>query len=416
MRLKPPVFPFVVFLFLPLYAGCQDNFEYFKTKFDSILVKYPKPLDDADSDGIDDLMEEKNGTNPKVQDTDGDGLDDYVELFKYKTNPLKKDSDEDGLTDSVWSERIEYSYILKIVARVGKPFDVQSMSSFNFDVKIIEKSNDFVIAEYIVYPLIEPYLVPLKPTKTAAFPADYLKVDTLTQLLGEQLQEIRNVVKNAKSDLEKTVLLTGYVYDNYELKDELFSQCEPLMEIAVSDRIVHVHKGWSPGELYMKYDFQTILKLNCIATEMIKHKSRGACGSTATLIAAIFKNAGIPARIRQNYPFVTNKDSSQVALIQNVNSSNGIIDSYRNGMYGDNHFSNEIFLNGHWIDLDNFRLGNKWYKKPYLKSVHFNNWSDVDFANTWKPWINYDKKSPVSLAIRYKAYKTITIEEIYPKY
>ncbi|MCP4049490.1 MAG: hypothetical protein GY730_02130, partial [bacterium] len=44
-----------------------------------------------------------------------------------------------------------------------------------------------------------------------------------------------------------------------------------------------------------------------------------------------------------------------------------------------------------------------------------NNWSDVDFANEWIPWINYDKRSKESLNIRYKAYKTLSIEEIYPK-
>ena len=92
-----------------------------------------------------------------------------------------------------------------------------------------------------------------------------------------------------------------------------------------------------------------------------------------------------------------------------------ILKKYRNGAPGDNHFFNEIFINGHWIDLDNYRLGNKWQYSPYLPSVRFNNWSDVDFANEWEPWLKYDKRSIESLRIRYKAYKTLSIEEIPPK-
>jgi len=416
--MKIKLFLFLAMTVISIKVNCQDNYNYFKTKFDSILEKYPVPLLDTDNDGIEDLMEKEFGTSITNSDSDSDGLDDYEEIFKYKTDPNKKDSDGDDLIDSVWTERIEFNYVLKIIAHVGKPYNSQNMNTFCLDARILEEFPDYAVIEYIVYPFAEPYLVPLiNTTQSTYIQQKYLEVDTLTKLSETQLKEIKGVIKESKSDLERTIQLINYIWDNYELKDELFSQCEPLMEILISNNeITHTHKGWSPEELYEKYDFQTILNLNCISDEMVKNKSRGACGSTATLIAAIFKNAGIPARIKQNFPFITEKDSSQVALINNVENEYSILDKFRNGMYGDNHFFNEIFINGHWIDLDTYRLGNKWQYKPYLKSVHFNNWSEVNFAKEWHPWIQYDKTSEKSLKIRYKAYKTIALEEIKPKY
>jgi transglutaminase superfamily protein/thrombospondin type 3 repeat protein len=416
MKLNRFLLTIIFVLSLFLNANCQYNYKYFKNKFDSILVEYPIPLIDTDGDGLDDLFEKKHGTNLEKTDTDNDGLEDYLEIFKYKTNPLKLDSDQDGIIDSVWSERYEYSYVVRIIVQVGKPFHNQTMNTLNFDTKILKQDNNYSTIEYIIYPFVEPYLVPLIKVENKEFPIEYLNVDTLSKLSNNQLNEIKSIIVDAKSEMEKTVLLIKYIRENYELKDELFTQTEPLMEIRVADdSIVHVHKEWSPDELHKKYSFQTILKLNCLADEMVKNKSRGACGSTATLIAGIFKSAGIPTRIKQNFPFVTNKDTSQITLIKNIENNECILEKYRNGAPGDNHFFNEIFINGHWIDLDNYRLGNKWQNTPYLSSIQFNNWSDVDFANGWEPWIKYDKRSIESLRIRYKAYKTLSIEEIYPK-
>ncbi len=414
--MKFKIFLFAFVFVIASKVNSQNSYNYFKSKFDSIFSIYPKPLIDTDGDGLDDLFEKRQGTNFKQIDTDGDGLDDYLEIFKYKTNPLKIDSDQDGKIDSVWPERYEYSYVIKIIAQIGKPFKKQAINTLNIDTKIINSHPDSITIEYIIYPFVESYLVPLKKEKDPNSPNEYLKTGLLTQLSDNQKNEINTIVKDAKSDLEKTVLLIKYITERFKLKDKLFNKTEPLMEISIaSDSIVHVHEKWSPDELHEKYNFETIANLNCIADEMVKNKSRGACGSTATLIAGIFKNAGIPTRIKQNFPFVTSKDTSQIALIQNIKNEHGILEKFRNGAPGDNHFFNEIFINGQWFDLDYFKLGNKWINSPYLPTIQFNTWSEVDFANEWQPWIEYDKKSIESLMIRYKAYKTISIEEIYPK-
>ena len=54
---------------------------------------------DFDNDGLSNLQEFEQGTNPDALDSDGDGLSDYQEVIEYGTNPNRKDSDNDGLDD-----------------------------------------------------------------------------------------------------------------------------------------------------------------------------------------------------------------------------------------------------------------------------------------------------------------------------
>ena len=56
-------------------------------------------LDDADADGLTNLEEYENGTDPNLADTDADGLTDFDELNVWSTNPLDPDSDGDGVND-----------------------------------------------------------------------------------------------------------------------------------------------------------------------------------------------------------------------------------------------------------------------------------------------------------------------------
>ncbi len=58
-------------------------------------------LEDADGDGLSNLEELQNRTNPTLADTDDDDLSDTLEVRVYHTDPLNPDTDGDGLSDGV---------------------------------------------------------------------------------------------------------------------------------------------------------------------------------------------------------------------------------------------------------------------------------------------------------------------------
>ncbi|MCA9541309.1 MAG: hypothetical protein KC620_20550, partial [Myxococcales bacterium] len=75
--------------------GLLDGFEV-RYGFDPLVPG--EQNQDPDGDGLDNLGEQAQRSNPLVADTDGDGLDDLAE-FLAETDPTEVDTDDDGLTD-----------------------------------------------------------------------------------------------------------------------------------------------------------------------------------------------------------------------------------------------------------------------------------------------------------------------------
>jgi len=54
---------------------------------------------DSDSDGLTNLSEYQQGTDPTDSDSDDDGLNDNAEVSVYDTDPTDSDSDDDQMPD-----------------------------------------------------------------------------------------------------------------------------------------------------------------------------------------------------------------------------------------------------------------------------------------------------------------------------
>lgn len=59
------------------------------------------PFEDPDGDGLTNLQEFQNGTDPHNPDTDGDGLTDGQEVLIYHTSPLLLSTDGTGIPDGI---------------------------------------------------------------------------------------------------------------------------------------------------------------------------------------------------------------------------------------------------------------------------------------------------------------------------
>ena len=64
-------------------------------------ILFGDPVLDTDSDGLDDSVEKKLGTDMLLWDTDSDTLSDGDEVLTWKTDPKKSDTDGDTFADGV---------------------------------------------------------------------------------------------------------------------------------------------------------------------------------------------------------------------------------------------------------------------------------------------------------------------------
>ena len=96
------------------------------------------PFEDPDHDGLTNLQEFQNGTDPNKADTDGDGLTDGQEALVYHTNPLLVSTDGTGIPDGieVQTSTLGLSLAQKLAAAIST-LSV-SPSSFVLNVNTIQ--------------------------------------------------------------------------------------------------------------------------------------------------------------------------------------------------------------------------------------------------------------------------------------
>ena len=334
------------------------------------------------------------------KDSDGDGLSDFAEAHKYFTNPALPDSDGDGRQDSLPEERREYSYSIRTVIRVMRPYDLIAMNNDYQDAGMLRETPEYGEIEIIHYPLntvASAISSNANWQKEYATMRDWLRPGMTTNWTPELRTKLTSELRTAGIDpgqlsdrelaqkvsrwLLDTTRSPGYMFTTYfmdfsEGKPALLSGCEKAYEREKGKM------GWS---------FEQQLEHEIFGAGMFTNKTRGTCTSSAIYWTTVFRALGLPARQVLCIPAVDTNDPAQLSMVKQGVSHHGVRRTMIRGMEKLRgfvaHTFNEVFVGGRWVRLNYSKLGqNILDEKAYGLLTHtltFNDLSEAKLAPTW---------------------------------
>jgi hypothetical protein len=376
--------------------------------FGAISNTSPQPACvDSDSDGLEDSLETKLGTDPARADSDGDGLSDYEEHCKYRTDPAKKDTDGDGTPDGDWAERREYAYTIRAVCEIRPPNSVEGMNDLYQDARPAGKTarlKDGTVVEVLLYPFSTPHVF-AQPYPRAAIPEPlrrYVERDFSMNFSDEMQKEIREkIVKGATTDVEAIEKILAWMAGGARLANNL---PEFAFFNVVDNKIVWRQSVGSPEQ------DQQLLQTNFFGDAMFKSRLHGTCSSTATLRATMLRAAGIPTRLIQNLPLINRYEGDPEPLTESLRMrimAKGY--DWGQGGGGVNHVYNEVFLNNRWIRVDDvINPGPFVGDKLFVKVYSLGSWNDRTDWRTPRPQEEGWNEN--------RDFRTLEVSDAQPKY
>lgn len=307
---------------------------------------------------------------PPNADSDGDGLSDFVEKHKYFTDPAKADSDGDGKPDGDWEERREFTYSIRTLLRVMRPYDLASMNDDYQDARQLRDTAEFGEFEIIHYPLntaadaigandhwqreysgMQEWL---KPGITTNWTPE-MRAQLLAELHAAGIDPAclndRQLAERVSKWMNATCKYPGYMYTTAFIeyssgRPQLVPGCEEAYQREKGEF------GWS---------FEEQLEHEVFGAGMFKHKTRGTCGSSAIYWTTIFRAIGLPARHVFCIPAVDGNDAGQIAMLENGITHHRVRQTVLRGMERVRgncaHAFNEVFVGGRWVRLNYDKLG-----------------------------------------------------------
>lgn len=333
-------------------------------------------------------------------DTDGDGLSDFAETHKYFTNPAKADSDGNGKPDGDWNERREYSYSIRTVVRVMKPYDLRSMNDDYQDARLLRETAEFGEFEVIHYPLntlasvisananwqrdyaaMQEWLRPGITTNwTPAMREKLLAELSVAGIEPDKLTD-RELAEKVSRWMNDTCRYPGYMYTTAFMeftsgKPKLLAGCEAAYEREKGAF------GWS---------FEEQLQHEVFGAGMFEHKTRGTCSSTAIYWNTIFRALGLPSRQVFCIPAVDANDPAQLEMVRRGITHHGVRKTMLAGLEplkgNSAHGFNEVFVGGRWVRLNYTNLAQNILDRHSMglmtHLITFSDRSEVDFSRAW---------------------------------
>ncbi|HYE83186.1 MAG TPA: transglutaminase domain-containing protein [Clostridia bacterium] len=300
-------------------------------------------------------------------DSDGDGLPDFQEKYKYYTDPNSKDSDNDGTPDGDWEERREYTYTLKFNLQITGPWDINSMNNDYQDTRIIKETKNYAECEIILYPensikegigrnyswgdYGQEFDKYLKPYLYANWD-EQMKKDLISELKGigidpEKLSD-RDLVQKVSIWIEGS---TESI--EYRRPPQFYLKYDKNGKFYVDEKYRRYFEEFVKSDKSITLD-ELVNKL-VLGKQMYYNKARGACTSSTTYAATIYRALGIPTRHVCTTKIMFKDDL--LHLTENIKNPfvKELLLSTRKS--SSNHMYNEVYLDGRWIRIDYNELG-----------------------------------------------------------
>ncbi len=330
-------------------------------------------------------------------DSDGDGLSDFQEVHKYFTDPRKRCTN--GKPDGDWDRRREFTYSIRTVLRVMKPYDLAAMNDDYQDARLLRETPEFGEIEVIHYPLntsaeaieanehwqrddakLEEWLKPgittdwtpvlreqlLRELRAAGIDPDRLN----DRLLAERVATWMNRTTRSIN------MFTTYFMDCSSGRPMLLAGCEQAFEREKGDK---------------KWTFDEQVQHEVSGSGMFANKARGTCTSTAIYWTTILRALGLPARHVLCIPAVDPNDQAQIAMVEKNVMHHQARETMLRGLRDHHgfvaHTFNEVFIGGRWVRLNYTKLGQN-ILDEHCMGLHthvltFRDLSESRLAETW---------------------------------
>ena len=350
--------------------------------------------------------EEEAATKPQPSsypadlDTDGDGLSDFQEIHKYRTDPNKSDTDGDGVPDGDWQQRREFTYSVRALVRVMRPYNLEALNDDYQDVRLLAERENFGELEVVVYPFntnaeairgdqdwrnestaMRPWLAPGITTNWD----DAMRGDLVRELARDGIQPDELTDKEAVERVSRWLFKRSSHRNMFCTYYVAFPDGKPQILSGV-EQAFERDKGDPKWTVSQQFEHELFGK------QMFANRTYGTCTSTAVYQTTVLRALGIPTRMILCIPVADSSDAEQLEKVERGLTHHRVRQDAGLGVVsGGSGFTNhtfcEVFVGGRWRRLNYTTLGQNVLERNYLglmlKVHQFNDLSEAKLAETW---------------------------------
>jgi len=366
-------------------------------------------------------------------DRDGDGLSDFQEVHKYLTDPAKRDTDGDSVPDSDWNERREYTYSVRSILRFMPPLDKNDLDDDFQDVRVMQKTDDYIELEVVHYPFASAYeSIQENPNwqRDYAGMTDYLNPGVTTywdaKMKQDLLAELKadGIIVDELTDKQVVRQVSSWLMKKSRYLDKVFTTFyiyypngQPNVYPGLEDAFEHEF-----GRDKENYDWTIDQHFDheLLGKGMFYNKTHGSCTSFAVYLTTVLRALGIPTRMVILSPVVDASNSEQLIMVNENITHNKVREIMMAGLRKSskgftNHTVNEVYVGGRWCRLNYNKLG-----QPVLDQhlfglqSHVRTFNDLSEANLAPTWGWRYAKNEKSTEFKYSnPYSAVAISDLF---